>query len=157
MKGPTVEELKERLRFGDEFADVAVKAIEAVDDPEALRELSWEYKSVRVYATCAIHDPYRSKAGRRHILMLMLDDLIDGYGMIEPLSKRFQYVNLGDPYVDTLIYDADQDAVFISAWGTLVEQGIVPNDDDDTAQDNAEFERLRRQATDDDDEFGPAE
>jgi hypothetical protein len=43
-------------------------------------------------------------------------------------GARFEYCNAGDPYIATLIYARDADALRIGCWGDLVERGLVEED-----------------------------
>lgn len=63
-------------------------------------------------------------------LLKSLNDLLDGYG-IESIQGDWVscywqctnalYVNLGDTYVVTVVYDTAKNKLFVSSWGSYVE------------------------------------
>jgi hypothetical protein len=56
---------------------------------------------------------------RHEIIMDALDDLIGGYG-VEGLNDAVEYVNMGDPYVNTVLYVAG--SYRIGNWGDIAEK-----------------------------------
>lgn len=75
--------------------------------------------------------PYRN-AHPSHAVVKALEHVddyfrLEGYGVegsIEPVE--FQYINMGDPYVETLMY-SEELGFFISAWGDFVEEKEAQN------------------------------
>lgn len=62
------------------------------------------------------------------MLLTALDEIIESSGVesIGPISLRdgppFQYLNMGDAYVITLIYSRDNDELRLGCWGDVVER-----------------------------------
>lgn len=67
--------------------------------------------------------------------MVALNEILDGYG-VEVISEdtsnlevHAEYINLGDTYTTTLLYDYTRQKWFVTSWGDWVEyqerQGIV--------------------------------
>lgn len=63
--------------------------------------------------------------------MRVADDVLNGHGFEElrvpvrrgPLREwKFLYVNRGDPYVATLLYDKQAGRFFVTGWGDVVER-----------------------------------
>ena len=55
----------------------------------------------------------------------MIDVLLDGHG-VEDLptvdgSETIAYVNMGDPYVPTVLYDYEKNRFYVTDWGAIVE------------------------------------
>lgn len=58
---------------------------------------------------------------RPELIMHAANYLMEGYG-VEPLrSFSYDYVNMGDPYVETLIFCYDAGRYTVGCWGDLVE------------------------------------
>jgi hypothetical protein len=49
------------------------------------------------------------------------DELLEGHG-VESLGERYSYINFGDTYDPTIIYDGEEDKFFISTWGDVEQQ-----------------------------------
>lgn len=52
--------------------------------------------------------------------MLIVNKLINLYG-IEFLKDRYYYINAGDTYNTTILYNIKKDKFFVSSWGSVVE------------------------------------
>lgn len=48
------------------------------------------------------------------------DELLEGHG-VESFGNRYSYINFGDAYDPTIIYDEDEDKFFVSSWGDVEE------------------------------------
>lgn len=61
-------------------------------------------------------------------LLVALNEAADTYG-VEYLTQQggmratHAYLNVGDPYVPTIIYNYNKDHFYIGCWGTIVENG----------------------------------
>jgi hypothetical protein len=57
-----------------------------------------------------------------------INDLVDGNGVesLGPVDVRegppFSYINMGDPYKTTLVYDRERDLLFVGNWGDIAEK-----------------------------------
>jgi len=72
------------------------------------------------------------------LLMHALDTVFEGFG-VEGLGEpdpyetpkwapRYEYINMGDTYDTTLIYDREENRLFIGDWGTIAETGEEENE-----------------------------
>lgn len=73
--------------------------------------------------------PWGRESTRREIVMMAADEIIDGYGVealgpdpYGPKAPPYTYVNMGDTYSATLIYERKGDRIFVGSWGDVVEK-----------------------------------
>jgi hypothetical protein len=75
--------------------------------------------------------PEVKRAWREDGIALALDainHMVDANGVeaLGPVDMHegppFLYLNMGDPYVATLIYDRDRDLLFVGNWGDIAEK-----------------------------------
>ena len=61
---------------------------------------------------------------RGSVLLDTADRLIGGHGVenLYPDHGNIYYVNLGDPYDTTLMYDSRKGRLYVGAWGDYVER-----------------------------------
>lgn len=85
----------------------------------------------KAWADRCFSSPYYSPRMWRVTTMLYaLDELLGTHG-VEPMgmgnsrnerhAPAYEYLNAGDTYATTLIYDRDHDRIIISSWGDIVE------------------------------------
>ena len=88
--------------------------------PETARQVS------RMY-----NNPYANQLWRTTVALHAIDRLLGTYGVetIDPVNTdnmftgpRFEYCNAGDTYATTLIYDRDNDRLFIGCMGNIAEK-----------------------------------
>ncbi len=101
------------------------------NDPEGLRRyVDRHCPETAAYARSMYHDPYTGGYGWwRTIILHAIDRIVGGHG-IEALGEPptptaappYEYVNMGDPYVATLIYSRAEDRLFIGSWGDIAER-----------------------------------
>jgi len=102
---------------------------------ECFRDLSKENAKLIRDLVCGRVDPYDHDAGyvrfsecyhapsREDMILHVLNALIDGYGVEScyPDKPELWYVNMGDPYVATIIYNDDTGKFRIGCWGDYFE------------------------------------
>lgn len=65
---------------------------------------------------------------KRDRLLRALDEIAETYGVeaifenSSRMSPAFEYLNTGDPYAPTLIYDHDTNRFRVTSWGDIVER-----------------------------------
>ena len=130
MKSPT--ELMESFRDLSWWKAQVIKRLCALaDKPEELENFIDSYcPGTSAYARQCYTSPYNTKMWRRTMVLHAVNDLIDGHG-VEPLGPMddwsvgyappYEYVNMGDSYSVTLIYDRDEDSLTIGSWGDIAE------------------------------------
>lgn len=57
------------------------------------------------------------------------DELLEGHG-VESFGGRYSYINFGDTYDPTILYDEDEDKFFVSTWGDVEEQRSAGAEDE---------------------------
>lgn len=57
------------------------------------------------------------------------DELLEGHG-VESFGNRYSYINFGDTYDPTILYDEDEDKFFVSTWGDVEEQRSAGAEDE---------------------------
>jgi len=91
-----------------------------------------QHPAVEEWARQCYHDPRESSAAYAECLMLALDRILEGAG-VEALRGRepwdryhgdveATYVNFGDTYDTTVIYDCRHDRLSVGSVGDLVER-----------------------------------
>lgn len=134
MKIPPQQTLCETMDLDlDDYRIVAGLANRA-DDPEALRAWIERYcELTHSYARSCYRDPYDSPMWRRTLVLHALDAMCGTHG-VETIGgddddfrtpPPFEYLNAGDTYATTLIFDRGKDEITIGCWGDLVESGAV--------------------------------
>ena len=82
------------------------------------------------YARSLYRDGYASQMWRITLALHAMDEVMGTHG-VESLSPEgdfstsappYEYLNAGDTYATTLIYDRDKDRLFIGTYGDVVEK-----------------------------------
>jgi hypothetical protein len=130
MRCPSAKRLIEEFKITPEAADHVRKLAALADDGDKLEAYIAEHcPTTHAYARSGHIDPFRTKIWRVTMALHAIDILIDGHG-VEGLgpgrsgdyAPPFEYVNMGDPYVATLIYRRDTDNLYIGNWGAIAER-----------------------------------
>ena len=93
-------------------------------------QLVREHPAVVSWAEQCTHDPRESSQAYAECLLCAINAELGGYG-VEPIRGRYVdryhqdiqavYVNLGDTYDTTILYDHETDRLQITSWGDWVE------------------------------------
>ena len=73
--------------------------------------------------------PWWASYWRRTIVLHAVNELVGGFGVEAlgehngraPSSPPFEYINMGDTYAATLVYETETDELSIGSWGDVVE------------------------------------
>jgi len=129
MRAPSAKTLTSEFKISADAAKL-VRAFAAVaDDGEKLKELVDKKAPATASYVRSMHsDPYRSRLWRTTVALHAMNEHFGTYG-VEGLgpprsgdyAPPYEYLNAGDTYSATLIYDRDRDRLFVGSWGDLVE------------------------------------
>lgn len=130
MRAPSAKTLISTFRLSADAAKHIRAFAGAADDGERLKELvdMWAPATAN-YVRSMYSDPYRSQLWRNTVALHAIDEHFGTYG-VEGLgpprsgdyAPPYEYLNAGDPYSATLIYDRDKDRLFVGSWGDISEQ-----------------------------------
>lgn len=130
MRAPSEKALLASFRDLDRKQAKLIRSFaKAEDDPEKLEKLVEKVPATEAYVRQMYHSPYDSGIWRVTVALHAINDIVGGYG-VEGLgpgrsgdyAPPYEYINMGDTYATTLIYDRDADRLYIGDWGTIVEQ-----------------------------------
>jgi hypothetical protein len=131
MRAPSVKSLQSTFDLTAKEAKLVRALAKAVDGegPKDLDELVEEHlPETERYVRSMYSDPYRSHMWRVTVALHGINEIMGAHG-VEPLGPvemhygpPFEYINMGDTYVATLVYDRDKDRLFISSWGDIAER-----------------------------------
>ena len=156
MRAPSMKALQSEFsRLSTDEARLIRALAGAAGDGEKLRGLvDKRVPATSNYVRSMHSDPYRSQLWRNTVALHAINEVLGTYG-VEGLgparsgdyAPSYEYLNMGDPYVTTLIYDRDGDRIFVGSWGDLVEKHPEWESGDDHATIRAERipSRSRRQ------------
>ena len=130
MKAPSAKTLLSKFKQLSAEDAKLIRAIAAASaDGDDLKKLI----DARVPATASyvrsMHsDPYRSKLWRTTVALHAMNEVLGTHG-VEGLgpprggdyAPPYEYLNTGDTYAATLIYDRDRDRLFVGSWGDIAE------------------------------------
>lgn len=127
MKHPTAEELVAVFRdLTLEKAELLCELCDATysgDLPVLVERVPATEEYVRSLYSC----PYDKPMWCRSVVLHALDTLLETYG-VEAIpggddcsEPEAQYLNSGDTYTTTLVYDGEQDAILITTMGDFIE------------------------------------
>jgi len=130
MRAPSAKTLTSTFRITADAAKAIRALAAAADDGERLRVLVDKSSPATASYVRSLHsDPYRSRIWRITVALHAINEHLGTYG-VEGLgpprsgdyAPPYEYLNAGDTYTTTLIYDRDRDRLFVGSWGDLVEQ-----------------------------------
>jgi hypothetical protein len=130
MRAPSVKTLTADFKIGSDEAKLIRSIAAAADDGERLKTLvDAKVPGTSSYVRSMHSDPYRSRLWRTTVALHAMNEVMGTHG-VEGLgprrggdyAPRYEYLNAGDTYAATLIYDRDGDRLFVGTWGDLVEK-----------------------------------
>ena len=118
-RNPSVKTIETRLGLERKQALALRKLLDGRADPES-------YPGVEKWVRRCYHRPSETE-----LIMAAADELLEGHG-VEALEGdyvdsyhqniAFTYVNMGDPYVTTLVHDSAREQFLVCCWGDIAER-----------------------------------
>lgn len=126
---PTTQEIKDQLAVD---ADTAQKLYDLLDG----RLNPKRFTSVQNWIKDCCHGPSKSE-----LILEAANELLDGSGIETVFGNHgmdpvLSYVNMGDTYTPTLIFDHDKNEWIVSSWGAILEEVSDESDNDDVSDDS---------------------
>ncbi len=130
MRTPMIGKLVETFKIERKDARHIKTLARLVDDADGLEAYVEKHcAATAAYARSCYHSPWRFAMWRRTMVLHAVLVIVGGNG-IEPLGPDihgtepppYEYVNMGDPYVATLIYRRETDNLYIGCWGDIAEK-----------------------------------
>lgn len=123
MQSPTLSRLQSLLGMSAADARQVKSLCVARDDRDRLEALiEASHPATAAYARSCHSSPYLSSIWRTTMVLDACDRLLGTTGVESmgaedraPYAPRFEYLNTGDSYALTLVYDRDRDALIISS------------------------------------------
>lgn len=150
-KAPSAKKLQEAFQIDSKQANLVRAFAQATDDSEKLEELVEKVPATERYVRSLYNDPYDSKIWRVTVAMHAINEILEGHG-VEGLGEGrpgdyappYEYINMGDTYATTLIYDRDSDRLFIGSWGDVVESDPELSEEDSDYENNPPKKRSKK-------------
>jgi hypothetical protein len=130
MRAPSVKTLTGNFRLSADEAKLIRKLAAAADDGEKLKSaVDAHVPATESYVRSMHSDPYRSRLWRTTVALHAMNEVMGTHG-VEGLgpprggdyAPPYEYLNTGDTYAATLVYDRNGDRLFISSWGDIAER-----------------------------------
>ena len=131
VRAPSTKALLSEFRnLSAEEAKLIRKLADATDDGERLKKLvDAHVPATSSYVRSMHSDPYRSRLWRTTVALHAMNEILGTHG-VEGLgpprsgdyAPPYEYLNAGDTYAGTLIYDRGGDRLFVGTWGDVVEK-----------------------------------
>jgi transposase len=131
VRAPSAKTLLSELRqlSPDDARLIRALAGAAADGDKLRKLIDARVPATAGYVRSMYSDPYRSQFWRNTVALHAMNEVLGTHG-VEGLGPRrsgdyapsYEYLNAGDPYVGTLIYDRDRDRLFVGSWGDFVEK-----------------------------------
>jgi len=130
MRAPSIKTLTESLRLSAENAKLVRAIAAAADDGDKLKALvDAQVPGTSKYVRSMHSDPYRSRLWRTTVALHAMNEVVGTYG-VESLgpprsgdyAPPYEYLNAGDTYAGTLIYDRAGDRLFFGTWGDIAKK-----------------------------------
>jgi hypothetical protein len=121
MRCPSAKTLEANFRdLEHKDANLIRRLAAASGDDEALGELLSSDTRLS-YTERTYRHTLRSPSGRVTAILHAINKILGTHG-VEPLGNDYEYLNAGDQYSATLIYDKRGRRLFVSTWSDMVEQ-----------------------------------
>ena len=132
MRAPSVQALTTTFRDLTPNAAKMIRALaKAVDEPgDRLEKLVDEYlPATAKYVRGMYSSPYYSRIWRVTVALHGMNEIMGTHG-VEALgpgrsgdyAPPYEYLNMGDPFVSTLIFNRSAHALRIGSWGNIAER-----------------------------------
>jgi len=128
MRAPSTRSLIETFRLSKSDADLIRHLAKATDNPQDLEALiALRCPKTESYVRKLYSSPYHSHMWRVTVALHAMDVILDTNG-VEAIpdesggAPQYEYLNTGDPYSTTLIYNRKTDSLKIGSWGDIAEK-----------------------------------
>lgn len=130
LRAPSIKALVSNFPNLDAKKARLIRALfKATNDRDKLKSLVEKVPRTADYVRSLYSNPYSSQIWRVTVALHAIDVLMETFGT-EPLGKtregdyapEYEYLNMGDPYITTLVYSRDSGNLFISSWGDIAER-----------------------------------
>ncbi len=112
MSKVTMKGLQQELQYDKRDAKAIMDMVKGNVDPEDFEE---DYHEVTRYF---YHPP-----DRNHAILLLANHWADwGFGVEGSAEHNYSYINAGDTYDATLVYDGRERDFLITSWGDIEEE-----------------------------------
>jgi hypothetical protein len=148
MRAPSAKTLLSEFKQLSAADAKLIRALASTaDDGEQLKKLvDARVPATESYARSMHSDPYRSRLWRTTVALHAMNEVLGTYG-VEGLgpprggdyAPPYEYLNAGDTYTGTLIYDRDRDRLFVGSWGDVAEK----HSEWEASEDHAAIKRAR--------------
>lgn len=131
MRAPSAKTLLSEFKQLSAADAKLIRALaSAADDSEQLKKLvDTHVPGTERYVRSMHSDPYRSQLWRTTVALHAMNEVLGTHGVegLGPARRGdyappYEYLNAGDTYVGTLIYDRARDRLFVGSWGDIVEK-----------------------------------
>jgi len=135
MKAPSIKKLTETFDLSTKEAKLIRKFAKAADDRDELEELVEQVPETDSYVRSLYSSPFTNQMWRDTVALHAIDVILGGHGVeaFDPDADpddmgppRYEYVNMGDTYAATLIFDREKDRLSIGTWGDIAERSGNP-------------------------------
>jgi hypothetical protein len=130
MRVPSRQRLQSELGLDLEQAKLVRALGHATDDGEVLEALvNASVPGTEQYVRSMRSDPYRSSMWRVTVALHAMNEVLGTHG-VEALgppsgssfAPPYEYLNTGDTYAATLVYNRNTDTITIGSWGDIAER-----------------------------------
>jgi hypothetical protein len=116
----------DKTDLGDKAATICRQAMQWAETGEAADTLERFFEKHRMPGSFASLDSYRGYYDRVNVAFFLMDKALETFGKeYVPWKTRpergFAYLNTGDTYAPTIIFDFNTDTWRVASWGDLVE------------------------------------
>lgn len=132
MRCPSPKKLREVFKLDPEQVKTIRTLASLRDTRYDLRDfIAAKLPETFRYAESCRTDAFDSTMWRTTMVLHGINETMGAYGVegLGPMGSRldgfappFEYINMGDTYAATLLYNREQDRLFIGCWGDVVER-----------------------------------
>ena len=100
----------------------AMKWAETGKSTKALNEFYDEHVYSEMFAAPASLSRVKGYGDRVRTAMAIMDKALDTFGVEGLAEYEIEYLNTGETYAETIVYDWDEGKFMLTSWGDVVEQ-----------------------------------
>jgi hypothetical protein len=130
MRVPSAKRLIDTFRVDATTAKLIRAIAHATDKPESLRTWVEDWvPTTAEYVRGLYSSPYGSAIWRATVALHAINALLGAHGVeaLGPVrdgdyAPKYEYLNMGDAYSPTLVYNRDSRSLSIACWGDIAER-----------------------------------